>query len=142
MKRRRPAFLLALSLLLPALQASHHTVLLAAPSVGEPVVSPSPVPPGQTELTVTSRIVSGPGDPVVLASGVNLLRVAADSRVLATLGRMRDDGADGDERDAIVSGELGPVRFDARRAAGLELHVAGVALRQIALVELESRIVE
>ena len=101
MRRRSPAFLVALSLLLPLLQAKHHTVLLAAPSVGAPVVSPAPVPPGQTEITVTSRIASGPGDPVVVATGVNLLRVAADMRVLATLGRMRDDGTAGD----VVAGD-------------------------------------
>lgn len=47
-------------------------------TVGIPVVSPPMNPVGQnTELTVTSRITSGPSDPPVVARSVRLLRLNA-----------------------------------------------------------------
>lgn len=69
---------------------------LAAPAVGTPVVSPAEIPVGQsTAILVTSRITSDPPNPVI-ATGVNLLRVDASNKVMATLGTMRDNGTQGD----------------------------------------------
>lgn len=79
------------------------TAALAAPSVGPPVTSPAIVPVGQpTQLTVTSQITTGPNDPPVIPTGVNLLRVNASNKVIAILGTMRDDGTNGD----AVAGDL------------------------------------
>lgn len=95
---KRIATRLVAVLLALGIQVPHPSVLQAALYVGAPVVvQPAAVPAGQTsQLTVTSQITSGPGDPPVLATGVNLLRIAASGQVLATLGVMRDDGANGD----------------------------------------------
>ena len=68
----------------------------AAPSVGAPVAAPATVVAGQaTTVTVTSTISSDLTNPVI-ATGVNLLRVDATGKTIATIGTMRDNGAGGD----------------------------------------------
>ena len=70
---------------------------LASPTVGAPVASPAMISVGQpSEVTVTSRITTGPGDPPVIATSVYLQRLDASNKVITTLGTMRDDGSAGD----------------------------------------------
>jgi hypothetical protein len=70
---------------------------VAAPSIGAPLPSQTTLIAGvTTQLIVTSKIVTAPTDPPVLANGVNLLRVDATGATLATVGLMHDDGLNGD----------------------------------------------
>jgi hypothetical protein len=94
---------------------------LAAPTVGAPLVSPSAVPAGvATQVTVTSQIISGPGDPPVLPTGVNLLQVDAQDRVLAILGTMRDDGTGG---DAVAGNGVFTLRITVNQAAAGDIRL-------------------
>lgn len=66
------------------------------PAVAAPIASPGSLLVGQpTDLMVTSQVMSGTTNPVI-STGVNLVRVDAAGRVIATLGTMRDDGTNGD----------------------------------------------
>jgi len=71
--------------------------IASAATVSAPVVTPTALPIGvPTVLTVTSAVTVGPGEPAVISTGVNLLRVTPTGTVLAILGTMRDDGLEGD----------------------------------------------
>ena len=95
-----PFFVFSRSLILAGLIAL-PTSVIAAPSVQQPVVSPSSVSVAQsTGLSVTAYVKGDATNPVI-ASGVNLLRLDAAGKVLATLGRMWDDGTNGD----VVAGD-------------------------------------
>ena len=90
-----PFFVFSRSLILAGLIAL-PTSVIAAPSVQPPVVSPSSVSVAQsTGLSVTAYVKGDATNPVI-ATGVNLLRLDATGKVLATLGRMWDDGTNGD----------------------------------------------
>lgn len=90
-----PFFVFSRSLILAGLIALPASAV-AAPSVQPPVVSPSSVSVAQsTALTVTAYVKGDAANPVI-ATGVNLLRLDAAGKVLATLGRMWDDGTHGD----------------------------------------------
>ncbi len=90
-----PFFVFSRSLILAGLIALPASVI-AAPSVQPPVVSPPSVSVAQsTGLTVTAYVKGDATNPVI-ATGVNLLRLDAAGKVLATLGRMWDDGTHGD----------------------------------------------
>lgn len=72
------------------------TSVMAAPTVQAPVATPSFVTVGQsTRLSITAYVKGDATNPVI-ATGVNLQRVDATGKVLATLGRMWDDGTNGD----------------------------------------------
>jgi len=97
MKKRHDLFPLLLSLAaLLVGTALFPTSSLAAPAVGKPVPSLATIPVGQTtQLTIISQITDDATNPV-LSTGVNLLRLDASNKVIATLGTMRDDGTNGD----------------------------------------------
>lgn len=79
------------------------TTAHATPTVGAPIASPAVVPVGRaTDLTITSQITGGPGDPRVIATGVYLQRVDTNNKFIAVMGTMRDDGTGGD----AVAGDL------------------------------------
>jgi len=72
------------------------TSVMAAPTVQAPTTTPSFASVGQpTVLTVTAYVKGDATNPVI-ATGVSLLRLDATGKVLATLGRMWDDGTNGD----------------------------------------------
>ena len=90
-----PFFVFSRFLILAGLIAL-PALAIAAPSVQPPVVNPSFVLVAQsTALTVTAYVKGDATNPVI-ATGVNLLRLDATGKVLATLGRMWDDGTHGD----------------------------------------------
>lgn len=113
-------------------------VAFAAPTVAAPVLSVSSVPVGTAmQIIATSKITSGPGDPAVVATGVNLLRVDANNVVLSTVGTMRDDGLNG---DALAGDGVFTLRFTVTEAAAGVLRVRvsaafrGVSLRVLSPV--------
>lgn len=77
------------------------TSAMAALTVDPPVVTPFSVSVAQpTELAVTAYVLGDATNPVI-AAGVNLLRLDAAGKVLASLGKMSDDGTHGD----VVAGD-------------------------------------
>jgi hypothetical protein len=108
------AFLLGSLLVIPP-------VCLATPSVGAPVALPDSFPPGfSVEVLVTCHIVSNPGDPAVVPAGVYLQRVNANNQFVATLGIMRDDGANG---DAVAGDGIFSLRITVNESAPGVLYV-------------------
>ena len=113
MARSRTLLLLSVSLLLALgmlwSQGVFSAVSPPPPTVGTPVAQPSTLAVNYaTLLTVTSRITTSPGNPVVPAS-VKLESVDANGAVLATLGTMYDDGTHGDmvAGDGIFTVQVG-----------------------------------
>ncbi len=65
----------------------------AVPVVGTPVAT-AVLSGGNYQVTASARITISPGDPALIAGGVNLLRV--DTAAPSVLGVMHDDGINGD----------------------------------------------
>ena len=96
MRRRNSVNLLTLGLVLVLGQMVFPAPSVAATSVGKPIATPVSLTVGQAmQVTVTSQVTGDATNPVI-ATGVNLLRVDASNKVLATIGTMRDDGTGGD----------------------------------------------
>lgn len=92
----------------------------AAPSISAPAVSPAALTVGEAAaVSATTRITSDAANPVI-ATGVNLLRVDATGKVLATLGTMRDDGSAG---DAIAGDGMFTLQFVANEPTANEVRL-------------------
>jgi hypothetical protein len=92
---RRLLFFVALAILVCA---AGVVWLSAAPSIGTTAVSPTVVGVNTpAQVTVTAQI----SDATLISTSVNILQTDATGRVLANLGRMYDDGTNGD----TVSGD-------------------------------------
>ena len=71
--------------------------LSAAPAVSTPSVSPSSLVINQATLvTASCKITTSPGDPALMAGGVNLVRLTSSGADVSVLGQMHDDGLSGD----------------------------------------------
>ncbi len=82
---------------LAALFLGVSVAVVAAPSVGTPIASPTSVNAGQsTPLTVSCSVTRQLGDPALVANGVNLLRLNPAGQTIAMLGTMLDNGLNGD----------------------------------------------
>lgn len=70
---------------------------LATPSFSIPVSSPtSVILSAPSQVTVTSKLTTVPGDHALIPGSVNLLQVNTNGQSIATLGVMHDDGLNGD----------------------------------------------
>jgi hypothetical protein len=93
MKNPLPIYVITIGLL-----ATSVVWLRAAPSIGTTTVTPNIIGVDTpTQVRVTAQIT----DPSLLPTSVNLFKVDATGKVLASLGRMYDDGTNGD----VVAGD-------------------------------------
>lgn len=73
------------------------TIAGAVPTVGSPTITPSSVNLGvSTVVTVSCPISTQPGDPALIPTSVNVLRLDAQNVATRPLGTMHDDGLNGD----------------------------------------------
>src|SRR6058998_890112 len=111
--------------------------VVATSIADRPVITPVSIPAGKlVEVTVSSRIHTGPNEPPVIGAGVYLLRYDAANRLIANLGVMHDDGVDG---DAVAGDQVFSIRFNLNEPPG-ELRVAVSALMKGMTRELLSEI--
>src|SRR6266436_3471000 len=94
---------------------------VATSVVDRPFITPVSIRAGKlVEVTVSSRIHTGPNNPSVVAAGVYLSRFDAANRLIANLGVMHDDGKNG---DAVAGDAIFSLRFNVNEPSG-ELRVA------------------
>jgi hypothetical protein len=70
-------------------------------SFGIAISTPTVTPPNLTvnqpiQVTASCKIYTSPGDPALLAEGVNLVRLTATGAAASIVGLMHDDGLNGD----------------------------------------------